>query len=421
MITAKPIALDQVRWAIRACEEKRGMEFIATCFNACIERGEMDSAFHLPAGEYRRYAHLLADLVKIERQILNILQGRDALTGEPLLNEEDDRATHSVWVGHAAQGHFELLTTDDQRSKALNAAHVEALEVEARRNLIARQARFVFHNTAAERAQAIENAHAEALAENQRFDWLATRFAMFWGGCDNAARDEIVAIAWEQARHMIEAEVEDAHAEALIMNARCEVAQELAEQYDLSLSEALELMAETVEKAHAEALIMNANYGSADQMAEEFLIECDHAAALGMNEAFDTAVRVIKAMAGHDIEAVLSGVRAGLYRSSFEDVHEVANMALRLVVNEAHAEALAMDYQKHQEDFYRSTPMMKAVWVNLNHEEALAMNEQYDLGELMAADHERQIVFYELDSSTQRLLIELEHEAALWRNECLEA
>jgi|GEM_PF-5906227 len=276
MITAKPIALDQVRWAIRACEEKRGMEFIATCFNACIERGEMDSAFHLPAGEYRRYAHLLADLVKIERQILNILQGRDALTGEPLLNEEDDRATHSVWVGHAAQGHFELLTTDDQRSKALNAAHAEALEVEARRNLIARQARFVFHNTAAERAQAIEDAHAEALAENQRFDWLATRFAMFWGGCDNATRAEIVAVAWEQARHIIEAEVEAAHAEARAF------------------------MAELVEGDHAEALAMNEQYdlgaamtadrehqiyfGRATARIQALIIDLSHEEALWLNE-----------------------------------------------------------------------------------------------------------------------------------------
>lgn len=255
MITVKPIALDQVRWAIRACEEKRGMDFIATCFNACIERGEMDSAFHLPAGEYRRYAHLLADLVKIERQILNVLQGRDALTGEPLLNEEETRE----WSG-----------------ESIERDHAEALEVEACRNLIARQARFVFHNTAAERAQAIEDVHAEALAENHRFDWLATRFAMFWGGCDNATRAEIIAVAWEQARHIIEAEVEAAHAEARAF------------------------MAELVEGDHAEALAMNEQYdlgaamtadrehqiyfGRATARIQALIIDLSHEEALWLNE-----------------------------------------------------------------------------------------------------------------------------------------
>ena len=40
---------------------------------------------------------------------------------------EWDRATDSTWLGHSAQGYFELLTTDTQRRKAINAAHVEAL------------------------------------------------------------------------------------------------------------------------------------------------------------------------------------------------------------------------------------------------------------------------------------------------------
>lgn len=51
------------------------------------------------------------------------------------------------------------------------AAHSEALEVEAVRNLTARQAHFVFHNTAAERAEAIEAAHAEALEVDAEFNF----------------------------------------------------------------------------------------------------------------------------------------------------------------------------------------------------------------------------------------------------------
>lgn len=46
----------------------------------------------------------------------------------------------------------------------------------------------------------IEPAHVEALKENNRFDWLANRWGLFWEACDNSTR-----------RTMIE----DAHAEAL--------------------------------------------------------------------------------------------------------------------------------------------------------------------------------------------------------------
>lgn len=49
----------------------------------------------------------------------------------------------------------------------------------------------------------IEPAHVEALKENNRFDWLANRWGLFWGACDNSTR-----------RTMIEA----AHAEAIRIN-----------------------------------------------------------------------------------------------------------------------------------------------------------------------------------------------------------
>lgn len=49
------------------------------------------------------------------------------------------------------------------RRNIVEAAHTEALNMDAARELNARQARFVFHNTAAERAEAIEAAHAAAL------------------------------------------------------------------------------------------------------------------------------------------------------------------------------------------------------------------------------------------------------------------
>lgn len=49
------------------------------------------------------------------------------------------------------------------RRNIVEAAHTEAMNMAAARELNARQARFVFHNTAAERTEAIEAAHAAAL------------------------------------------------------------------------------------------------------------------------------------------------------------------------------------------------------------------------------------------------------------------
>lgn len=50
------------------------------------------------------------------------------------------------------------------RTLMLEDAHAEALAIEKSRKLIARQARFIFHNSYEERLAAIEQAHAEALA-----------------------------------------------------------------------------------------------------------------------------------------------------------------------------------------------------------------------------------------------------------------
>ncbi|EDV5905123.1 hypothetical protein [Salmonella enterica] len=35
------INLKQIQWAIDAACNKRGLEFVVSCFNACIDRGEM--------------------------------------------------------------------------------------------------------------------------------------------------------------------------------------------------------------------------------------------------------------------------------------------------------------------------------------------------------------------------------------------
>ncbi|HCI6421258.1 TPA: hypothetical protein NPP08_000827 [Klebsiella quasipneumoniae subsp. similipneumoniae] len=84
--------------------------------------------------------------------------------------EVDEVAAADQWDEWANQH-------DSRKTKAqmIESDHAEALEMEARRNLIARQARFVFHNTAAERAQAIEEAHAEALALNAKYNRAAMK------------------------------------------------------------------------------------------------------------------------------------------------------------------------------------------------------------------------------------------------------
>lgn len=57
----------------------------------------------------------------------------------------------------------DYFTALERLRQIVSDAHSEALNMDAARELNARQARFVFHNTEAERAEAIEAAHAAAL------------------------------------------------------------------------------------------------------------------------------------------------------------------------------------------------------------------------------------------------------------------
>ncbi|EPK6502077.1 hypothetical protein RFC90_004030 [Klebsiella aerogenes] len=119
--------------------------------------------------------------------------------------EVDEVAAADQWDEWANQH-------DSRKTKAqmIESDHAEALEMEARRNLIARQARFVFHNTAAERARAIEEAHAEALAINAIYDRASLRFCEFYLLFSMAERAEQIDLA---------------HLEALAMDAERSAAQ----------------------------------------------------------------------------------------------------------------------------------------------------------------------------------------------------
>jgi len=64
----------------------------------------------------------------------------------------------------------DYFTALERLRQIVSDAHTEALNMDAARELNARQARFVFHNTAAERADAIEEAHAQALKMDAKMD-----------------------------------------------------------------------------------------------------------------------------------------------------------------------------------------------------------------------------------------------------------
>ncbi|MFS9437248.1 hypothetical protein QNN86_23425 [Citrobacter sp. C348] len=79
MIKVTESNIKQVQGAIRAATDKCGFEYVVASFNACQERGEMDIVFNLPVGEYRRYAALLADLVRIEKQMIDMISATAAV------------------------------------------------------------------------------------------------------------------------------------------------------------------------------------------------------------------------------------------------------------------------------------------------------------------------------------------------------
>lgn len=97
----------------------------------------------------------------------------------------------------------------------IEASHDEALAIEAERALEAhwREAQeeraaiirerdaFQLSGLYAKR-QAIEAAHVEALKENDRFDWLANRYALFFAGCDFGARRTMIETAHSEALYI---------------------------------------------------------------------------------------------------------------------------------------------------------------------------------------------------------------------------
>lgn len=66
---------------------------------------------------------------------------------------------------------------------------------------------------------------------------------------------------------------------------------------------------------------------------------------------------------------------------------DVYGDAFKARIEAAHAEALAIDNQMHQDEFHASSTMMRLVWTNLNHAEALRMNAELDAEYKRIAQH----------------------------------
>ncbi|HBC0585279.1 TPA: hypothetical protein I3599_000532 [Enterobacter cloacae] len=126
---------------------------------------------------YTRRAMLAADMLRMAEQLDHLAEGRHPITGQ---------------------------TVDE--------AHAEALEMNAetdrRRKLSVMR---TIQNEIMEKPYLpalVEACHAEALEENKRFDWLHNRWCLFHSS-SRLQQEEIIGVAWEQARQIIEADEVD--------------------------------------------------------------------------------------------------------------------------------------------------------------------------------------------------------------------
>lgn len=124
-----------------------------------------------------------------------------------------------------------------------------------------------------------------------------------------------------------------------------------------------------VEAAHAEALSMDdaemsrrcrgaVFFGSLDSFGRRVIVEAAHGEALEINAEIDE-------------------VAAADQWDEWANQHDSRKTKAQMIESD-HAEALEMDMQDHQHEFFRSSTMMQAVWLNLNHAEALEMNVKLD-------------------------------------------
>lgn len=147
----------------------------------CHENGIGNCKLSTP----RKRATLVHELFDVI-QVLNLIDPRC----------DDEGNDPREWCGNDIEtAHSEALAMDKKVNEALLALSSNPLS-----------AGWHLHSPTM-RKQAIRIAHSEAQKEDYRFNWLHNRWCLFHSS-SRLQQEEIIAIAWEQARQTIEAEEE---------------------------------------------------------------------------------------------------------------------------------------------------------------------------------------------------------------------
>jgi hypothetical protein len=139
----------------------------------------------------RKRATLVHELFEVI-QVLNIIDERCDAEG----NDSREWCGKDIEVAHAM-------------ALAIEAAHTDAIRIDRHiddmtaLNIPSYTAMVLAFKTLREH----DEAHTEALEENKRFDWLHNRWCLFYSS-SRLQQEEVIAVAWEQARHITEAEAE---------------------------------------------------------------------------------------------------------------------------------------------------------------------------------------------------------------------
>lgn len=168
-----------------------------------VDAGE---PYPLPVGEYKRRAWLMADL---ERMLAHLVDEAHAEALEMNAKRSAKLAKEVMFC----DDHRSLFDKCDPyvRGLMIADAHSEALRDN---ELLDTSALVVLNNrdawksaSATVKKIAVALAYADALEEDYRFNWLHNRWCLFHSS-SRLQQEEIIGVAWEQARQTIEAEEE---------------------------------------------------------------------------------------------------------------------------------------------------------------------------------------------------------------------
>lgn len=147
-------------------------------WNLCCQQSRMEG--FTTEARYTRRAILAADFLRMADQLDRLAEGCHPITGQT-----------------ADEAHAEALEMDAE----FNAEVIRRRKLSAMRTI---------QNEIMEKPYLpalVGACHAEALEENKRFDWLHNRWCLFHSS-SRLQQEEIISVAWEQARQTIEAEEE---------------------------------------------------------------------------------------------------------------------------------------------------------------------------------------------------------------------